>query len=145
MQREGIASRINAFLIHLAISMLIISLALMLVLVCGYPASFFDYQGVWQSLQILISVALIIGPLLAMLAFKAGKRSLWLDMAFIIALQFAAFGYHLSVIFDGVPDIHMLPRQSRRLDSMAARMARHRYDLQALALRHGGRRCNCRN
>ncbi|MCK5873159.1 MAG: hypothetical protein KAG82_00570 [Alcanivoracaceae bacterium] len=189
------APRVKAFLIHLAISATIIAAVLTLVFVYWYPAPFFDYEGAWTPLRILISVDLIIGPLLTLLVFKPGKRWLWLDMAFIFALQIGALGYgtyalwsqrplvmafavdgfyvvnpkdlrnqelpgwlmlerswqgpapvfaelmddpnyHLRIIFDGAPDIHMLPKQYRRLGEMTARMAPRAHDLQALAAQH---------
>lgn len=186
------APRVKAFLIHLAVSALIISVVLTLVFVYWYPAPFFDYEGAWNPLRILITVDLIIGPLLTLLVFKPGKRWLWLDMALILALQLAALGYgsyalwsqrplvmafavdgfyvvnpkdlreqelpgwlmlerswqgpapvfaeladdpnyHLEIIFEGAPDIHVLPKQYRRLEKMAPRMAPRAFDLQMLA------------
>ncbi len=187
--------RVKAFLIHLAISAAIIAAVLTLVFVYWYPAPFFEYEGAWTPLRILISVDLVIGPLLTLLVFKPGKRWLWLDMAFIFALQIAALGYgayalwsqrplimafavdgfyvvnpkdlreqelpgwlllerswqgpapvfaelmddpnyHLEIIFEGAPDIHALPKQYRRLEKMAERMAPRAFDLQQLAEEH---------
>lgn len=189
------APRVKAFLIHLGISAAIIATVLTLVFVYWYPAPFFDYEGAWTPLRILISVDLIVGPLLTLLVFKPGKRWLWLDMAFIFALQIGALGYgtyalwsqrplvmafavdgfyvvnpkdlrdqelpgwlmlerswqgpapvfaelvddpnyHLKIIFEGAPDIHVLPKQYRRLEKMAGRMAGRAHDLQALAADH---------
>lgn len=189
------APRVKAFLIHLAASALIISAVLTLVFVYWYPAPFFDYEGAWNPLRILITVDLIIGPLLTLLVFKPGKRWLWLDMTLIFVLQLAALGYgsyalwsqrplvmafavdgfyvvnpkdlrdqelpgwlmlerswqgpapvfaelvddpnyHLKIIFEGAPDIHVLPKQYRRLEKMAERMAPRAFDLRALAQQH---------
>jgi hypothetical protein len=85
--------RVRAFLIHLLASAVIISGVLILVFVFWYPAPFFDYEGAWTPLKILIGVDLVLGPALTLLVFKPGKRWLWLDMALIIVLQLAALGY----------------------------------------------------
>ena len=97
------APRVNAFLIHLAISAVIIAAVLTLVFVYWYPAPFFDYEGAWTPLRILISVDLILGPLLTLLVFKPGKRWLWLDMAFIFVLQIAALSYGTYALWSQRP------------------------------------------
>ena len=97
------APRVKAFLIHLAISATIIAAVLTLVFVYWYPAPFFDYEGAWTPLRILITVDLIIGPLLTLLVFKPGKRWLWLDMAFIFALQLGALSYGTYALWSQRP------------------------------------------
>lgn len=189
------APRVRAFLIHLLASAAIIAGVLTLVFVYWYPAPFFDYEGAWTPLKILIGVDLVLGPALTLLVFKPGKRWLWLDMALILLLQLSALGYgtyalwtqrpmvlafavdgfyvvnprdlrnqelpgwlllerswqgpapvfaelvddpnyHLEILFEGAPDIHVLPKQYRRLEKMATRMAPRAYDLRALAAQH---------
>ncbi|MCC1495312.1 hypothetical protein [Alcanivorax sp. 1008] len=97
------APRVKAFLLHLAISVAIIAAVLMLVFVFWYPAPFFDYEGAWGPLRILISVDLILGPLLTLLVFKPGKRWLWLDMAFIFLLQISALLYGAYALWSQRP------------------------------------------
>ena len=97
------APRVKAFLIHLAISASIIAAVLTLVFVYWYPAPFFEYEGAWTPLRILISVDLILGPLLTLLVFKPGKRWLWLDMAFIFALQLGALSYGTYALWSQRP------------------------------------------
>lgn len=50
-------------------------------------------------LKVLVLVDVVLGPLLTFIVFKRGKPSLKKDLAIIIALQLAAFGYGAWVLY----------------------------------------------
>ncbi len=80
-------SRFSAFGIHLGISALIfIGLAYLLLFV-WYPDIFFDTDGGWQGMRIIIAVDLVLGPLLTLIVFKTGKPGLRFDLACIGVFQ----------------------------------------------------------
>lgn len=96
-------ARFKAFLLHLAASALIALLALLLVFKLWYPAPLHDALGVTQIFLLLLLVDVILGPLLTLLVYKTGKKTLVMDLAIIAALQLAALGYGLWTVAEGRP------------------------------------------
>lgn len=80
-------SRFSAFAIHLAISFLIFLALAYLIVFVWYPGIFFDTDGGWRGMRIIIGVDLVLGPALTLVVFKAGKSGLKFDMAAIALLQ----------------------------------------------------------
>src|SRR5690606_7616795 len=96
-------ARFKAFLLHLAASTLIALLALLLVFKLWYPAPLHEALGVTQIFLLLLLVDVVLGPLLTLLVYKTGKKSLVMDLALIAALQLAALGYGLWTVAEGRP------------------------------------------
>ncbi|MDG9931028.1 MULTISPECIES: TfpX/TfpZ family type IV pilin accessory protein [unclassified Pseudomonas] len=96
-------SRFKAFLIHLALSATIAGLSLLLVLGVWYPAPLHMATGVTGIFMILLAVDVTLGPVLTLIIYKAGKKSLLFDMLVIACLQLAALGYGLWSVADGRP------------------------------------------
>ena len=69
-------SRFSAFAIHLLISFVIFIAITYLVVFKWYPDIFFDTDGGWRGMRIIIAVDLVLGPLLTLVVFKAGKPGL---------------------------------------------------------------------
>jgi hypothetical protein len=84
---QGNMSRLQAFAIHLAISTLIFLGRAYLVLYQWYPDFFFDTDGGWEGMRIIVAVDLILGPCLTLIVFKAGKPGLKTDLAMIGVFQ----------------------------------------------------------
>lgn len=80
-------SRFSAFGIHLGISFIIFLFLAYLVVFEWYPGMFFDNDGGWRGMRIIIGVDLVLGPLLTLIVFKAGKPGLKFDMSAIATLQ----------------------------------------------------------
>ena len=80
-------SRWQASAIHLAISSVIFLILLAIILYVWYPGLLFQIDGGWDGLQIVIGVDLVLGPLLTLIVFKAGKPSLKFDLSCIAFLQ----------------------------------------------------------
>jgi len=96
-------TRMKAFLLHLAVSALVALLAVLLVFRLWYPAPYHEALGVTHIFLLLLLVDVILGPLLTLLVFEAGKKSLVMDLSIIAALQLAALGYGLWTVAEGRP------------------------------------------
>jgi hypothetical protein len=100
---NNLKDRFNAFLIHLGISAAIAALSLCVVFFVWYPAPLHTAIGVTQIFLILLAVDITIGPLLTMVVFKKGKKSLVFDLTVIALLQVAALAYGMNTVFEGRP------------------------------------------
>jgi len=97
------ADKITAFLIHLSISASIVGVVLALIFFFWYPQPYFEANGAWKVLRILIGVDLVLGPLLTLVLFKKGKPRLIFDLCFIAAIQLSALIYGVHVIYGERP------------------------------------------
>ena len=59
-------SRFSAFSIHFGISLLIFAALSAVILLVWYPGYFFELDGGWEGLRIIIGVDLVLGPLLTL-------------------------------------------------------------------------------
>jgi hypothetical protein len=96
-------SRWKAASIHLSISILIGLVALALLFLVWYPQPYFDAAGGQQLVVLLLGVDLILGPLLTLIVYKAGKKSLRFDLSVIALVQATALAYGLHVIVQARP------------------------------------------
>ncbi len=96
-------ARLKAFLLHLTVSALIALLALLLVFKLWYPAPLHEALGVTHIFLLLLLIDVILGPLLTLLVYKVGKKTLVMDLTIIAALQLAALGYGLWTVAEGRP------------------------------------------
>ena len=83
----GNMSRWQAFAIHLGISSLIFIGLAYLVFYHWYPDFFFDTDGGWEGMRIIVAVDLILGPCLTLIVFKAGKPGMKTDLIMIGVFQ----------------------------------------------------------
>jgi len=97
------AEKIKAFSIHLVISAAVVGIVFVLIFFLWYPKPFFEANGAWIVLRILIGVDLIMGPLLTLIVYKKGKKGLILDLCLIAAIQLTALTYGTSVIYGARP------------------------------------------
>ncbi len=96
-------ARFKAFLWHLTGSAVIALLVLLLVFRLWYPAPLHEAVGVTDIFLLVLLVDLILGPLLTLLVYKVGKKTLAFDLAVIAILQLTALGYGLWAVADGRP------------------------------------------
>lgn len=92
-------TRWHASGMHLLISAAIAAGVLTLMLAVWYPQPLFEASGGNDLALILIGVDVVMGPLLTLIVFKAGKRGLKFDLAAIAVLQLAALLYGCHVIY----------------------------------------------
>jgi hypothetical protein len=96
-------SRYSAAFYHLLISLLIFIGPAYLVLYTWYPGYFFEIDGGWEGMRILIPLYLGLGPLLTMAVFKAGKAGLVSDLVVIGVLQSVCLIAGLYVLYSERP------------------------------------------
>jgi hypothetical protein len=91
--------RVRAAGLHLLLSAVVAALVSLLVFKLWYPSPFATLAGGVQLFVLLVSVDVVMGPALTAVAASPGKprRELVRDLACIVALQLAAFGYGLYV------------------------------------------------
>ena len=95
--------RFKAFGIHLALSIAVILIFLLIVTQFWYPGPLFKLEGVWQGLQILIPVDAVLDPILTLLLYVPGKKGLKLDLTIIAVLQVGALAYGGMLIYKQRP------------------------------------------
>jgi hypothetical protein len=89
--------------IHLGISFTIALLAMAVIFLLWYPGELAQLQGVSSLVLIMIGVDVVIGPLITLIIFVPGKKSLRFDLTVIAALQTGALFYGLQTIHGGRP------------------------------------------
>lgn len=97
------SKRLKFFLSHLSISFLIALLVVGLVFFIWYPSPLASAVGVTHIFLMLLAIDVIVGPVLGLLVYKEGKKSLKFDIAVIIALQVSALCYGVYSIAQGRP------------------------------------------
>lgn len=97
------SKHLKFFLTHLSISLLIVLLVIGLVFFVWYPSPLAQAVGVTHIFLMLLVVDVVIGPLLGLLVYKEGKKTLKFDLTVIIAIQIAALCYGIYSIEQGRP------------------------------------------
>jgi hypothetical protein len=93
-------SRYKAFAIHLGISLAIFLVLLALIVFVWYPQPYFAADGGWQGIRLIAGVDLVLGPLLTLIVYKAGKRGLRFDLALIGLAQASALAVGIHLVHD---------------------------------------------
>jgi hypothetical protein len=101
--------RLRASGIHLSISLVMATLAALLVFVIWYPYPYREISGGRELFMILVTVDVILGPLITLAIFNRGKPWVVLrrDLAVVGLIQLAALGYGLSTVFVARP-VHLV-------------------------------------
>lgn len=97
------SKRLKFFLSHLSISLLIALFVVVLVLFIWYPLPLATATGVTQIFLMMLAIDVVIGPVLGLLVYKVGKKTLKMDLSIIIVLQILALGYGVYSIEQGRP------------------------------------------
>lgn len=97
------SKRLKFFLGHLLISVIIALAALALVFFVWYPSPLAKAAGVTHVFLMLLVIDVILGPLLGLLVYKEGKKTLKMDLTVIILIQIAALSYGLYSIAQARP------------------------------------------
>jgi hypothetical protein len=90
LKKINFREKLNAFLIHIGISLIIFFALSWLIYFHWYPVPFFRTDGGWQGLRLIAFVDLVLGPSLTFIVFKRGKPSLKFDLTLIGLAQLAA-------------------------------------------------------
>ena len=97
------SKRLKFFLSHLSISFLIALLVVGLVFFIWYSSPLATAVGVTHIFLMLLVIDVILGPLLGLLVYKEGKKTLKFDLSVIILIQIAALCYGVFSIEQGRP------------------------------------------
>jgi hypothetical protein len=95
--------RSGAFLVHLGISAVIFGALVALIVFVWYPGFFFEADGGWQGIRIVMLVDLVAGPLLTLIVYKPGKPRLRMDLTLIGLFQAACLIGGTWVVYDERP------------------------------------------
>lgn len=97
------SARIKVFTLHLTISAVIALAVISVVFYLWYPTPLHTAVGVTQIFLILLAVDVVIGPLLTLLVYKVGKKTLVMDLTVIAVLQVSVLAYGLFTVAEGRP------------------------------------------
>ena len=97
------SKRLKFLLSHLFISFLIALLVIGLVFFIWYPSPLATAVGVTHIFLMLLVIDVILGPLLGLLVYKEGKKTLKFDLSVIILIQIVALCYGVFSIEQGRP------------------------------------------
>lgn len=95
--------RIQAALLHLAFSFILISGSAGILILYFYPGIFQDIGGVSALLKILVPLDIALGPMLTFVVFKKGKRGLKFDLWVIVTCQVIALSYGCWSVYSTRP------------------------------------------
>lgn len=95
--------RIHAFLVHLAISMLLAGLAFVAIFRFWYPAPLHVAVGVKDIFLLLLGIDVLVGPVLTFFVYRKDKKNLRFDLGSIALVQFLAFAYGVWTVSEGRP------------------------------------------
>ncbi len=98
-------SRLRAFSIHLAVSAIIATSVLALMLLLWFAPPFFSALGGKHILLVLLGVDVTLGPLITLIIFNTlkSRKALTFDLSVIAILQAAALIYGMNVLFHARP------------------------------------------
>ena len=96
-------TRFRAAAIHFAICAVVGVILLALFWCVWYPSPLFKAVGGDEVFLMLLAVDVVLGPLLTLVVFKAGKKSLKFDLAVIGLVQVAALSYGVWTLLVGRP------------------------------------------
>lgn len=96
-------TRFRAAGIHFAICASVAVILLALFWYVWYPSPLLEAVGGDEIFMMLLAVDVVLGPLLTLVVFKAGKKSLKFDLAVIGLVQVAALSYGVWALLAGRP------------------------------------------
>lgn len=96
-------TRWKAASIHFLISLAVLGTIIGLVIWRWYPPSLFAMAKAGPLLATLSAVDVVLGPLLTLIVYKAGKRSLKFDLTVIALVQVAALAFGLWTLWQSRP------------------------------------------
>lgn len=96
-------SKFKASLIHLALSITLVTLIIATTIYFWYPSDFLEITNYKDIALLIISIDLVLGPVLTFIVFAPQKKSLKFDLAIIAAIQLSALGYGVHALYETHP------------------------------------------
>lgn len=99
----SMSNRLKFFLGHLSVSIIMICVVISAIFFFWYPAPLAKAVDVTHIFLMMLAIDVIIGPLLGLLVYKEGKKSLKFDLTIIILMQLTAFSFGIYSLAQGRP------------------------------------------
>jgi len=96
-------SRYAAAACHLMISLLVFAVLAWVILEVWYPDFFFAIDGGWEGMRIIFGVDVVLGPVLTLIVFRAGKPGLRFDLTLIGILQATCLALGTWIVYSERP------------------------------------------
>jgi hypothetical protein len=96
-------NRWKASATHLTICLLVAASILIFMLLAWFPTPYFSAHGGKELLFLILSVDIVLGPLITLIIYKHGKKSLKFDLTVIVLLQIGALGYGIATLAQARP------------------------------------------
>jgi len=96
-------TRVRAAITHLSLSIAVFLATIAFMIWRWYPMPYFWIDGGWQFIRIAALVDIVLGPLLTLIVFRAGKPALKFDLASIAAIQIAALAWGCVIMYQQRP------------------------------------------
>lgn len=96
-------NRWQAFAGHLSFSLLLGAAVFALFRFVWYPYALFTLAGAGKLLLLLVGIDVVLGPSLTLIVFNPRKKSLFWDLAVVIAIQMGGLGYGVWVVAQSRP------------------------------------------
>lgn len=97
------SKRFKFFSIHLALSLFLALIMVCVVFLVWYSSPLAQAVGVTHIFLMLLAIDVIIGPILGVLVYKEGKKTLKFDLTVIILIQISALLYGMYSLAQGRP------------------------------------------
>ena len=99
---DSIKQKLKASGLHLLISLIIFFALLYIMLTSWFPSPFFELEGGWQGVKILIFVDIVLGPLLTFLVINKAKstKQTIQDLSIIALIQISALTWGVHNIYN---------------------------------------------
>lgn len=92
-------TKFKAFFLHLSLSIVVVSLIFACIIYFWFPVPFLAITNFKDVALILIAVDVVLGPLLTLVVFNPGKKSLRFDLSIIVVIQTMALSYGVYTMF----------------------------------------------
>ena len=93
--------KLKALLIHLSISASIALISLAIVYLVWNPYPFYKATGITRIFLLMLAIDITLGPLLTLIIYKKGKKTLKFDLIVIAILQLSALVYGIYHVYEG--------------------------------------------
>lgn len=95
--------RYNFFSFHLALSLFVGLVIILIVFLVWYPTPLATATGVTHLFLMMLAIDIVIGPILGLIVYKDNLKVFRRDLSFICILQVIAMGYGVYTIAQGRP------------------------------------------
>lgn len=93
--------KLKALLIHLSISASIALISIAIVYLVWNPYPFYKATGITRIFLLMLAIDITLGPLLTLIIYKKGKKTLKFDLIVIAILQLSALVYGIYHMYEG--------------------------------------------